>query len=247
VKGAAAVFRREFEAQFASPGAWTVAAGFLLWNALGWTALVEAHVRAARHAVAEGLEARPFAEAGLDSAVLGLAFALVLFVPFVSMRLLADERRLGSDEILFTLPLTATQVVLGKVAAAATVVLALVVPVLIPPLLLPAEAAVDPGRVLAVGLGLFLLGLALLAIGTWASSLTDQPIAAAALALTLGLVLFFVDRPLDGRLADLSIRLAFERFAGGVVGLRDGVHLLAVGAFFVFLAVQTVELRREAE
>jgi ABC-2 type transport system permease protein len=241
-----AVARRELELLFRSPLAWVTITVFHLFNGLAWRNLVtswQADVRAA--AARGGIPADAFADAVLSPYFVGLAFALILFLPFLTMRTFAEERRSGFEDLLFSLPLPLPALVGGKLAAALLTLALLVAPAGLLPIFAAGVAPIEPGVVAAGLLGAALVGLAVVALGTWVSSLGEsQPVAA---AVTLGalLGLFLADRFWEPAAA-VSLRIAQEPFGRGVLSLRGAVLLLSLAGGALLLTVRGLEDRRRA-
>jgi len=245
VTGIAAVFRREFELAFRSPVAWVAIVAFHGFNGFAWRDLVSSWQESARTAAAaSSLPGQGFADGVLAPYFVGLAFALVVFVPFLTMRTLAEERRSGFQDLLFSLPLAPAAIVAGKLGVLAVQLVLLVGPATLLPLTLAGLAPVTIGPVVSGGLGALLLGLAAVSIGLWASSLTEsQPVAA---TVTLGLLLglFFMDRFWEPA-SVLSLRTALESFGQGAPSLRAAVLFLVAAGTFSWLAARGLEDRRE--
>lgn len=209
--------------------------------------------------------------ATLRSVFLWSAIFLVLLVPAITMRLFAEERRTGSIELLVTLPITEPQLVLGKYLAAVALVavaIATTLPYAVmmawlgtpdvaaegaPPKLLRmlTETGLDPGPALCGYLGLLLLGSALAAIGTAASSLTSNQIVAFLLALVLSVFPyvtgFFLERVPAGLLPlvqFLSFDYHFDNLARGVLDTRDLVFWASIAALALHVATFSLERRR---
>jgi ABC-2 type transport system permease protein len=182
-----------------------------------------------------------------------LPWLFLVFVPAVTMRLWAEEKKLGTIELLMTFPVRDVEVVLGKFVAALaflTVALALSFP-----LALTAAYAGDPdwGAIFGGYLGSVLLGGAYLAIGVFASSLTENQIVAFLIAVVtcFGMyvtgeefVLYRVPQALVGFLSYLSLGTHFESIGRGVLDTRDLIYYLSVIGFFLFLNVRSVESRK---
>ena len=232
MSGFSVLVRREYALGFRSPLAWVLLVGFHLFHGLAWRSLVGDWQEAARRATRlGGSPPPPFAEAVLEPYFLSLVFSLLLFTPFVTMRLGAEERRTGFEDLLRSLPVSARDVIAAKLAYAAGLVAALVGPSVALPLALVGVAPVEPGVLLAGALGASLCGLVLVSLGVWASSLTESQAVAAVLALTLALALFFGDRFFS--LAEwISLRLTHEPFGRGVVTLRGLVWFGFLAAAF---------------
>jgi ABC-2 type transport system permease protein len=196
---------------------------------------------------------------------------LVLLVPAITMRLFAEERRSGSLEILVTLPITEEELVLGKFLAAFGLVTVAVSTLLsyafmlawlgtpqiaasdAPPMIVRAftDTGLDFGPAVCGYAGLLLLGAALAAIGTAASSLTSNQIVAFLLALVVSVFPwvtgFFLDRfpaALVGPVQFLSFDYHFGNLARGVVDTRDLVFWGSIVAASLHLAVFSLQRRR---
>jgi ABC-2 type transport system permease protein len=176
----------------------------------------------------------------------------VFLLPLLTMRLFAEERRLGTLELLWTYPLRDVQIVLGKYVAALLVfAIMLASTAIYPLLLLPSHAEVAPGPLLAGYLGLFLIGAAFLAVGTLISSLTDSQVLAAA-ATYATLILFWamnwnefaVGAPVLWILSSLSLFDRFYTFARGGIDTRDVSYLILFSAVFLGWTVLALGSRR---
>ncbi len=239
-----AVGRREWGTLFASSTGWVVATAFLLWNGFAFKSLVEAHASGAA-------PVRSFGEAVTAPLATSLALGLVLFVPLLSMGALAGERRAGSEELLFSLPLAELHVVLGKFAALLVPVTVLLGATLLYPLSLSGAATIDGGQLVAAWTGLVLAAAAYLAFGLWVSSRTESRVVAAVVTLVALLVGFFADQLLAdapailSALVDrLSLRVPLDRFARGVVSTGDVVFHVATALCFLHLASRSLARRR---
>ena len=108
-----------------------------------------------------------------------MSFAFLIIVPVLTMRILAEERKQKTDQLLYSLPISMTQVILGKFFALLTVMAVPVGIISLYPLILSAYGNVYLPAVYGSVVGFFLLGAALIAIGIFISSLTEsQPVAA---------------------------------------------------------------------
>ena len=180
---------------------------------------------------------------------------MLFFVPAISMRMWAEERKLGTLETLMTLPLRDWEVVLGKFLASLLfmlITLALTFPL---PIMVGAIGHPDGGAMFCGYLGLVLLGGAYLAIGLWISSLTENQIVAFITAAVVCLILFIigvdifltaVPKWLVPVLKGLALGSRFSSIERGVIDLRDIVYYLSIIGFFLFLNVRAVEMRKGA-
>ena len=178
---------------------------------------------------------------------------VLLFVtPVLTMRLLAEERKSGTIEVLMTAPISESQVVAGKYVAALVFYVALWLPSLVYAAILAAYSEVDWGPVASGYLGILGIGAVFLAVGVFASSLTRNQIVAA-LATFAILMVFFSFGLLEGLFQGELLKEAFgymnlwqhmEDFSRGVVDTRRIVFYLSVSLLFLFLASRTLEAKK---
>ena len=171
--------------------------------------------------------------------------------PILTMRLLAEEQHSGTLELLMTAPVRDWQVVLGKFLAALLLLLFMLTPTLYYLFLLTRFGNPDVVSALAGYLGLLLMGSAILAIGTFTSTVTRNQIVAALLGLVLVLVMWlfnlagsFFTGSIASVLEYLSPLSHFDDFARGVVDTTHVVYYLSAVAVFLFLATRVLESRR---
>ncbi|MFH1012449.1 MAG: ABC transporter permease [Candidatus Peregrinibacteria bacterium] len=169
-----------------------------------------------------------------------LPWIFLFLIPAVTMRLWAEEKKLGMMEPLLTSPLTLTEVVLGKfLASLLFLLLALALSGIIPAILFFIGQP-DFGAIAAGYLGAFLLGAAYLSLGLFISSLTDNQIVAFAVSVLIlfvllvagqEIVLSTVPQTAIPFLKYMAIGLHFEGLVRGVIDSRDVVYYL----LFIFL------------
>jgi ABC-2 type transport system permease protein len=179
-----------------------------------------------------------------------LGFIFLLITPILTMRLLAEEKRSGTAELLFTYPLADWAVIVGKFLAALIVFATLLFFTFCYPLVFAFLTRMDWGQVVSGYLGLLLLGSAYLSLGLFASSLTENQIIGAISAFAL-LLLFWLLGALQemgsawgSALATLSLREHFPNLARGVIDTKDLVFYLSFTYFFLFLTKRQLESRR---
>jgi ABC-2 type transport system permease protein len=176
---------------------------------------------------------------------------LLFFVPAITMRLLAEEKRSGSIELLVTLPTRDWEIVIGKFLAAWLLILAALALTLVFALTVSTLGDLDLGVTAAGYLGLVLLGGTFAAIGTWSSSLTRNQIVAFIIALVVIAALTMIDdllpvlpMSLAPVLQFLSVSYHFENIARGVLDTRDLLFYLSWMFFMLYLAHRTLESRK---
>jgi ABC-2 type transport system permease protein len=186
-----------------------------------------------------------------------IPWLLLFFVPAIAMRMWAEEKKAGTDELLLTLPVKDYEVVIGKYLASLVLVilaLALTFPIALTIVYFAdSRTPVDWGPIWCGYLGSFLLGAALLALGAWASSLSRNQIISFIIACALGFALLLLGFPFIYQLlpgGELIARFSFySHFVSlyrGVLDLADVVYYLTAIAFFLFLNIRSIESRKWA-
>jgi len=182
--------------------------------------------------------------------LLPIIFAFLL--PAFTMRLWAEERKSGTDEILLTLPLTQTGIVAGKFAAAMLLLaigLGLSIPV---PIIVASLGNLDWGPVIGGYLGALFLGGAYLAMGLVISSFTENQVVAFLLSFIAcfffwlmgeAFILKSVPESVALVFQEASLAARFQMIARGVVDSRDVVYYACFIGFFLFVNVVTLKVR----
>jgi ABC-2 type transport system permease protein len=180
--------------------------------------------------------------------VLGLFSFLYLFaMPALTMRLLSEERRSGTLELLLTLPIRDGELVLGKFLAGFLFYLLTTALTLVFPVILFTFGNPDPGPIWTAYLGVLLYGAALLGIGILASTLTENQLVAFILALGMTLLLYLLVLPAQSfalgntavtLLNELSLANHQDNFFRGVLLAKDAIYFVAVTAVSLFAATR---------
>ncbi|MCU0844865.1 MAG: ABC transporter permease [Spirochaetes bacterium] len=180
-----------------------------------------------------------------------LPLVLSFVVPAVTMRLFSEEKHSGSFEILMTLPVSARDVVLGKLLAGAAFVAIMLAPTLSYAVSAALAGSLDPGPVVGGYLGALLLGLAFSAIGVFASSLSKNQIVAFIIGLSICLVmtladkfLFFLPSPFLNAVEYIGADFHFRNISRGIIDSRDILYFLSVAAIAFIGTVRLLGDRR---
>ena len=194
---------------------------------------------------------QPFAEASVRGVMTWASFFIVFLAPLLTMRLLAEEQKLGTLELLLTSPVRDWEVVVGKYIASLLTLLATLAVSLYYVLLLYVFGDPDFGPLVSAYLGVILFGAAALAIGIMASSLSGNQIVAAVVGTGILLMLSFVDRVSDlltglgaEVVSSISMNAHLTDFTRGVLDTSHVVYYLSIVAVFLFLTVRSLETRR---
>ncbi len=179
-------------------------------------------------------------------------YILLLLIPAVTMRLFPDEKRAGTLEILFTRPLTAKQIVLGKFIASLLVVLIALLPTLTYLFTIKAMSAegtvLDMGGITGSYIGLLFLSAAFTAIGLCSSSFTGNPVVAFLLSAFLcfafysgfGALSKLLGAGIDYIVEMIGMKFHYRSLSKGVIDSRDLVYFLSIICFALFFTIQQI-------
>jgi ABC-2 type transport system permease protein len=238
-----ALFKKEFGSFLNTLTGYIVLAVFILVNALFlWVFPTEYNI------IDNGY-------ATVDSLFTIAPLAFLFLIPAITMRLFSEERKSGTIELLLTKPITDFQVVMGKYLAALALVVAALIPttvwvIFVYILGLPV-GNIDLGGTLGSYIGLLFIGALFVAIGLWASSVTDNQAAAFLIAVFLCGFLYmgfeFV-APFFGSatvfVQSLGVNTHYLSLSRGVVDSRDVVYFLGLIVLFIFLTRLSLESRK---
>lgn len=186
--------------------------------------------------------------------VSSILFLLLLSAPILSMRILAEERKQKTDQLILTAPVSVSGIVTGKYLAMATVFSVPVVIMALFPLILRSYGTVQMGESYTAILVYYLFGLACLAIGLFISSLTESQVIAAVLSfavLFIGYLMSAIMTLLPSSATILKKILGVFDFytrlsdlLGGTLDLKAVLYFLTLIIVFLFLSVQSIQKRR---
>ncbi len=196
---------------------------------------------------------------GTSTADLSNTFSLmwviaIILTPALTMRLFAEENRMGTIELLMTAPVRDWQIVIGKYIAGLIGYIALLIPTLWFIVILWRYGPPDYGMILAGYVGILLGGAAFVAVGMLTSSLTGNQVIAFFLGFLVLLFLWFAGipsgvtgaagNPLTDFLTYISLPSNFQDFFSGVIDGARALYFVSLAAIAVFLTVRVVESRR---
>ncbi len=180
-----------------------------------------------------------------------LRLVMLLSIPLLTMRLFAEEKKLGTIELLLTYPVRDGEVFLAKFAACAVVFGIMLAGTLLYPIYVSVLQPFPWPPLVAGYLGLFLLGLSFIACGVFVSSLTESQVVAG--MATMGILLLFWimswnEAATSPGLLRILVRVSmfdhFQTFARGVIDARDLAYFLSFIGFFGFLTLRVLESRK---
>jgi ABC-2 type transport system permease protein len=229
-----AIFKKEFKAYFSNPTAYVLIGLFVLISSI------------------------LFFYINLTSQVAEFTYnlnmmsiILVIMIPILTMRVLSDERKSGTEVLLITSPTSITGIVVGKYLAALAVFLIMTVITFIYPIILFAFGKPALAPIIGSYVGFILLGASFIAFGIFASSLTESQIIAAVVSV-VGLLIMWLLQYIAPALGGIWSKILnwfslFSRtqdFYTGILSLAPVVYYLSFSAVFVFLATRVIEKRR---
>lgn len=183
--------------------------------------------------------------AGLDTLFFLSPWVFLFLVPAITMRMIAEEKHLGTIELIYSKPVTEREIVYGKFLSSVTLVLLALIPVMIAYvsvyLLGATRGNLDTGATWGAFLGLFFLASVYASAGIFASSLTDNQVIAFIIAVLISFFLFagldsFAYLPGLKKIDEFVIRLGinehYRSMSRGVIDLRDLIYFASVVAIF---------------
>ncbi|TMV08263.1 ABC transporter permease [Paenibacillus thermoaerophilus] len=180
-----------------------------------------------------------------------IVFLFVFAVPLLTMRLVSDELRQGTDELLFTSPASITEIVLGKYLAALGALLLLVFGSFLYPLILSRFGDLDQPVLWMSYLGMFLMGAAMMAVGLFASTLSSHQMVTGIAAFAMLIVLWVIDWLFYSKFPDarewiepFSIVGRMKDLNKGIFDLADVLFYVTFSAVFIVLSIQILERKR---
>lgn len=176
-----------------------------------------------------------------------LPFLLALFIPAITMRIFAEEKRSGSIETLMTLPVTEVQVVAGKTLAAFIESLIMIAPTLFYIVVAAAFGEPDYGPIIGGFIGAVFLCASYCAIGVFSSSLTKLQIVGFAISCAICFILaalnvrflMFLPTPIVNFCNFISANTHFSSISMGIIDTRDILYFVSLTALFFVLSVRS--------
>ncbi len=230
-----AVFKRELKSYFYSP------IGYIF---IGFFLLLSGYFFAAGNLM-QGM-------ADLKMIFGNMSIVFLFLVPILTMRLISEEMKSKTDQLLLTSPITLSGIVIGKYLAALAVYFISLLITFVYPIILFIYSKPAIGEILSGYLGFFLMGASFIAVGLFISSLTENQVISAVSSFGVLLLLWLIDwivpfiqNPLIGKaIGWFSILKRFEDFTMGILNLSPIVYYISFTAAFVFLTVRVLEKKR---
>jgi ABC-2 type transport system permease protein len=256
IRGVSLIFNRELRAYFNSSIAYVVITMFLIITGYFFYNLVATFSVISFQAQANPMMARQYNLLNINETVVrplfgNISIVMLLMTPLLTMRLLAEERKAGTMELLLTYPVRDIEVVTGKFLACFTVFLAMIFSTFIYPVLLVFLGEPELMPIVTGYIGLILLGAAFISLGLFTSSLTENQIIAASMSFGILFVFWLmsysvnlVSPGLGQIISYIAITEHLESLAKGVVDTEDIIYYLLFVALFLFFTLRSLESKR---
>lgn len=187
-------------------------------------------------------------------ALSGIIFIFIISVPILTMRILAEERRQKTDQLILTAPITVGQIVTGKFLALAAVFTIPVLVIAVYPFILSIFGSVPLPESYVAILAFYLYGLTCIAIGIFVSSLTESQVIAAVISfavLFLGYVMAGICNMISTTgnlltrvLSAFDLVSGFENLIAGTMDIKSVVYFISIVVLMLFLTTQSIQKRR---
>ena len=225
---------REFRSYFAVPAAYAVLIVFLAVTGYLFT-----------------LSLFMTREASMQYVFRSMGMVLVFLIPALTMRLLAEEQRSGTLDLLLSYPLRSWELILGKYLGSLVFYALMLLLTMYYPLILALVGRPDPVPIMVGYLGVFILGGAILAVGLWTSSLTKSQIVAYVASFGILVPVWMLDKVgsyAGPGLVDyfnwLAMSWHFDDFTRGILDSRHVVYYLTWVLLFLALSTLSLNIRR---
>jgi len=230
-----AIFRRDLKAYFTSPIGFVYIAVFMFFSGFYFTN--------------ETLLPNTSSMSGFFDSLLMM---FMFLIPLLTMRSISEERKMKTDTVLLTAPVNLVGVVLGKFLAAFAVFMLGIALTLIFFVVVFLFGAPETKMIMGMYLGMSLIGAALISIGLFVSSLTENQIVAAVGSFAIILILWVVNQivpyieiPIFSKILRwLSIYDRYAYFIYGILDLTTVIYYLSISFVFLFLTIRVFEKRR---
>jgi ABC-2 type transport system permease protein len=230
------IFGKELRSFFNSPVAYIVITAYLV--ILGWFFTMNLFV---------------IGESTLRTVFEMTPFLLLFFAPLMTMRLISEEKKTGTLELLVTKPVREWEIIGGKFLAAWTLYFFTLLPTLCFYITVASVGQLDVAPVIGGYLGLLLLGAVFLAVSLFGSAVTENQVVAGSVSFFMLLALFLADKVLDylpvmfhTTLQYLSVGYHFMNIARGVIDSRDIIYYISAIGFALYCGTLVLQKRRWA-
>ena len=170
-------------------------------------------------------------------------YGLLLIVPILTMRMFAEERKNGTEQLLLTSPRSVTSIVLGKFLAAVTIILVTLIVSIMYFVIVSFFGKANIVTVLVTMLGFLLLGMAAISFGMLASSITENQIIAAIITIAFLVMPWFLP-DISSIFSSINLIDKFMKFPYGLISIIDVVGLLSFTVMCIIITILLIKRRK---
>ena len=170
-------------------------------------------------------------------------YGLLIMIPLLTMRMFAEERKSGTEQLLLTSPRSVTSIVLGKFFAAVAVILITLIFSIVYPVIISFFGNVNILTLIVTMLGFLLVAMAAISIGMLASSITENQIIAAIITIVVLVAPWFlVD--ISTIFSSIDLIDKFIKFPSGLISIADLVSLLSITVMCILITIILIKRRK---
>lgn len=171
---------------------------------------------------------------------------LTFIVPVLTMRMFAEERKSGTEQLLYTSPRSITQIVFGKFLSAVVVIIVTEILTIMYYIILSFLGEPHIQTALVTLLGFLLLSMAYISFGMFASSITENQIIASILTIGFFIITWFLPN-FSTTLSTFSLINMFDKFPSGLIAVEEIVRFISFTALFITLTIIMLQRRKSVK
>ncbi len=224
-----AVMKKEVKSYFLSPIGYVFIGLFLLMSSVFFY-----------------LDVITYGSAQFENMFYSATTILTFIVPILTMRMFAEERKNGTEQLLYTSPKSMTQIVMGKFLASMLVIVVTAVLTLLYFVILSFLGNPHLQTALVTLLGFIMLSMAYLSFGMFASSITENQIIAGVITIGFFIITWFLPS-FSETLSTFSLINMFDKFPAGLIALEEIVAYVTFSALFILLTMLVLQRRKSVK
>lgn len=170
-------------------------------------------------------------------------YGLIIIVPILTMRMFAEERKNGTEQLLLTSPISMVKVVLGKLMAALSVIIITLLMSFLFFFIVSFFGKPNLGAVLVAILGFILISIASLSVGMFASSLTENQIIAGVITVAFLIISIFLT-DISSIFSGFTLINLYTSFAQGVISIENVISLVLFSMVFISFTIIVMQRRK---
>ena len=173
-------------------------------------------------------------------------YGLLVIVPIITMRMFAEERKNGTEQLLLTSPKSITGIVFGKLLAAIALIAITLIISLMYYVILCFFQAPNIVPVLVMMLGFLLLSIAAISLGMFASSITENQVISAIITIVFLVIPWFLPNFGEG-FEIIDLMSSYQKFPAGVISIQEVVRLVSFAAVFILITIMIMQRRKSVK